>query len=220
MRTHVNTSRLLVTLIIPVVLGVSACGDDDENTGGGGAGGATTTQATTQTTTTTTTLTPPLPPLPVKWSKEETHSGRERGGFKGCHGMTTRASFYPHKDRVFASTDIWSHCELGGFTGTAWVELVDDARVPVGVAFSPDSWGVKGKKEAEWFGGLFERNGESWDAPVQWKTNADAYMVDHIEVRNHHAPRNRIVEIVNEGMAAGKQAVTIYQQVTAEFPSS
>jgi hypothetical protein len=207
-----RASHLLSCLVVPIVLVMSACGDDPGGGDGGKGGGGGTTVVEPQTPTPT-----PTPPKKM-WAERE--SGRE-DGFRGCgHGMETKASFYPGRDRVFASTDIWSHCGFGGFTGTAWVELVDDAGVPVGMAFSPDTWGVKGKAEAAVTGGYFERFGLAWDAPVVWRTNADAYMLDHIEVSNHHAPRNRLLGILMEGLSAGKKAVAIYQQVMAEYPSS
>ena len=43
--------------------------------------------------------------------------------FKGCHGITATA--YLRKEKVFGTTDIWSHCDFGGFTGVAAAILVD-----------------------------------------------------------------------------------------------
>jgi hypothetical protein len=70
------------------------------------------------------------------------------------------------------------------------------------------------------FGAYPELLGLAWDAPVMWKPNADADMVDHIEVRTRHAPRNRLVDILMEGPAADRRAVAIFQQVMTRFPSS
>jgi hypothetical protein len=216
-RADRRVRRLLVVALTAVTLVVSAgCGNDDDD--------KKPVVTTTPTPSVTTTPTPvstvvPQPTWPEKMGAEATHSGKP-STFKTCHGMTTKASFYPYKSHVWASTHIWSHCEFGGFTGSAFVALVDEFGSTIGTAYAPESWGVQGKIEAGVFGGQFERSGLAWNAPVQWGGPADPGMVHHVDVVNIHAPRNRVVEIVSQGMAAGKKAKEIYDQISAEFPSS
>jgi hypothetical protein len=220
MHMHVHPSKLVAAVLVPAALALSACGEDPEDKkGGGGTADVTPTVTAAPTVVPVVTPIPHAPEPPLKISGEATHSGQP-STFKTCHGMTTKASFYPHKNHVFGSTTIWSHCGAGGFTGSVFVQMVDDFGAQIGVSYAPESWGVQGKLEATLAGGLTDRTNLGWDAPVQWSGPADASMVHHIEVVNYHAPRNRLVEIVGQGMAAGKKAKEIYDQLNAEFPSS
>jgi hypothetical protein len=127
--------------------------------------------------------------------------------------MQTKATLYSQTAKVYGSTDIWSHCEFGGFTGTSGVLLVNEDGTHIGSVMSPDSWGVDGKFEARVLGKLNERFGETRKAGVP--DPEDLLLVDHIEAFNHHAPRQRLWDILNEGVAQGKKAVAVIAQIMA-----
>jgi hypothetical protein len=67
----------------------------------------------------------PVKPAPgKKIVADQTDAGPPR--FKGCHGMSTRAILRTDEPGVIlGTTDIWSHCWVGGFTGTVAVTVGD-----------------------------------------------------------------------------------------------
>lgn len=216
MRIPTKIPAALVALILTALVGLSACGDLTVTL-------PPTPEPTPQPEPTSQPAPTPEPEpgpasnpqpntsLPEKWTDEKVSGQAE--GFKGCHGMKTKATLYSQTAKVYGSTDIWSHCEFGGFTGTSGVLLVNEDNTSIGAVMSPDSWGVNGKVEATLTGGRFERFGETWKAPVP--DPEDLVLVHGIRAFNSHAPRQRLWDILNEGVAQGKKAVEVIGQIVA-----
>ena len=112
---------------------------------------------TTPTTASTTTTVPG--PTEDKIIGDQEDSGPPR--FKTCHAV-----LYPHLDppRVIGTTDIWSHCAIGGFTGTVAVVVGDNTGEALTWGDPGESWGVNGEVEAGGGGGPNERT-------VHWQAN-------------------------------------------------
>jgi hypothetical protein len=190
---------LLLAAIAAAAAVTTACGEDGPGTG------------EFETPTPTATVTRDRPPLPEKWTADETHAGRD-WGFTGCHGMRTKASVYSATGKVFAWTDIWSRCELGGFTGTAGVILADSSDVTIADALAPETWDVVGKIEAATLGKKNERHNLGWRAMVP---TDDLEVVDHVRVFHSWAPRDRLADIVRDGIARGQRAAEIISMISA-----
>jgi hypothetical protein len=83
---------------------------------------------------------------------------------------------------------------------------------PLTLATPDESWGVNGEAEA---GG----GGTSNDRVVVWQANiADPSLIPEartISVENTWAPRNRLLDIVNQAIAAGKKLIDIGAAITA-----
>jgi hypothetical protein len=162
--------------------------------------------------TSTTTPTTPTPPGPEKVVGDAIDTGPPR--FKSCHGMETHAVLYRQLNppRVIGKTHIWSHCWIGGFTGTVVVTIGDADGDPLTSGMPDESWGVNGKAEA---GG----GGTSNDREVVWQANiADPSLIPEartISVENTWAPRNRLLDIVTQAIAAGKKLLDIKAAITA-----
>jgi hypothetical protein len=156
----------------------------------------------------------------LRLQPEETSSGPAKG-FKTCHGMTTKATYYPQTGRIFGVTHIWSHCGVGGLHGTAKVMVVDQFGVPLASVDAPDTWGVAGIAEHEVFGEPNDRPNLAWKTTVEIDP-ADLPAVDDIEIGHVHAPKNQIADIitkaktiVSEGITHGRKASEIWRDITS-----
>jgi hypothetical protein len=150
-----------------------------------------------------------LPPPPAKITAERTDSGPP--GFKTSHGMSTRATLFTGVAKVTGTTQIWSHAWFGGFTGTVMVLLADRDGELLTYAAPGDSWGVNGLFEAV-VGSPSDRT-EHWQADVR-----DASWIpltSQIAIVHSHAPRNRLFDILNEGVNKARTAAEVVALIAA-----
>jgi len=150
---------------------------------------------------------------PAKITAEQTDSGPP-SQFKTCHGMSTHATLFRKlkPPRVIASTKIWSHCWVGGFTGTAAVLIGDAdgdmlADLPAG-----ESWGVNGLAESGAGGGPSDRL-------IAWQVNVEDRSVLRLartlSIVNSPAPRNRVLDILSQAVATGKKLIAVAAEIAA-----
>ena len=149
----------------------------------------------------------PIPQKPAKVTAEPTTHSGPPSVFKACHGMHSTGTLFRDINRITGTTQIWSHCWLGGFTGNLTVLLHDADGDLLTWAVPPDSWGVNGLSEAAF--------GSPADRTVNWTAAAvdPAFlpMVDKITIVHTPAPRNRLVDILNEAVKVGKQVIPLLQ---------
>jgi hypothetical protein len=156
---------------------------------------------------------PPADEGPAKIVADQTDSGPP-SVFKTCHGMSTRASLFRtlQPARVIATTTIWSHCWIGGFTGTAAVLIGDADGDTLGYLAANESWGVNGQSEAA-------LGGTASDRTVFWQANVEDASVlplaRTLSVVHSWAPRNRIIDILRQAVAAGKSFVEVAAAIAA-----
>jgi hypothetical protein len=187
-----NVGHLSIALIL-AGLSISGCGGDE----GESSSPATSSPATSSPATSS----PVVTPIPGerKITADQTDFGPPR--FKTCHGMTTRAVLYPDlaPPRVLGITTLWSHCWIGGFTGAAAVLVLDRDGDLVAFA-SPPSMGVQ------------------TDVTVNWEVNMDPSamgLADTIRIEHTHAPRNRLLPILEDALKLGKSLFEIAAAITA-----
>ena len=153
----------------------------------------------------------PLPPKPSKVSAGPTTTSGPPSKFKTCHGMSSTATLFRDINRVTGATEIWSHCWVGGFTGTVMVLLEDADGEVLTWAMPGVSWGVNGQSEAM-FSTPSDRS-ERWVAAVE--DPAFLPLVEKIEIVHSPAPRNRLVDILNEAVEKGKQVAPVVVAILA-----
>jgi len=146
---------------------------------------------------------------------ERTETGAPK--FKTCHGMNTKATLYREVSppRVVGQTHIWSHCWIGGFTGTVVVAIGDASGNIVTWAAPTESWGVNG----EWEAAL---GGSSNDIVVNWQATVDdpsmlplAYT---LSIDHSWAPQNRLMEILEEAVRTGAKIAAVTASIAALVP--
>jgi hypothetical protein len=199
-----------LVVAIPASVALAGCG------GGGGEPGTTVVETVTLPTTTIVstdkTGTDPIPPPgPATIVADRTDSGPPQ--FKSCHGMSTRATLYIKEinpPRVIGTTNIWSHCWFGGFTGTAAVVVGDADGNALTWTLPVESWGVNGESEAAAGGG-------SNDRIVHWQASVEDPSVlplaRTLQIEHTWAPRNRLVSILEQAVSAGKSLAAVAASV-------
>jgi hypothetical protein len=195
-------------------LGLVACGGDDD-------GPKTNTVVKTETeshtdtgpTTPTNPEPPPPPPPPDKIVADQTDSGTS--GFKECHGMSTHAVLQTRLNppKVNGTTEIWSHCWFGGFTGAAAAVVGDaDGEMLTWTTPTNESWGVNGRAEAGAGTGPSDRS-VFWSATLE---DPSVIPLAHtLRIVHTHAPRSRLREILAGALEAGKTVVEVAAIVAA-----
>lgn len=136
--------------------------------------------------------------------------------FKGCHGMSTGATLFRslQPPRVVATTNIWSHCWIGGFTGTVAVLVGDDAQNTLAAVTPNESWAVQGLFEAFCCGGFSDR-------AITWTAEVDPGVIDAartLEIVHTPAPRNRLVEILQQAVTLALSFLKVGTSVSALQP--
>ena len=140
---------------------------------------------------------------------QQTDSGPPTG-FKTCHGMSTDATLDTDTAVVTATTRIWSHCWFGGFTGRSVVLLVNSEGQMVGFTNGAIStFGVNGLFEASLGFGPSDRT-EFWaDVPTPTGVPRTA----SIRIVHTHAPQNRLIDVLNAGVAIASPVTHIVTMI-------
>jgi hypothetical protein len=105
--------------------------------------------------------------------------------------MSTHAVLYTKLNMVRGTTNIWSHCWIGGLTGSLMVVVGDADGDYLTGALPGESWGVNGEAEAK-------AGGTSNERTVHWTATVDDPSLlseaKTVDIEHTWAPRNRLGE--------------------------